>query len=45
MRRQILANENKLTKRHVRTMGIALSIQTCGLGIDPGCQKSKRFFL
>ena len=45
MRRQTLPNENKLTERHVRTMGIALSVQTCGLGIDPGCHKSKSFFL
>ena len=45
MRRQTLVNENKLTERHVRTMGIALGNQTLGLGIDPRCQKSKSFFL
>ena len=45
IRRQTLANENKLAEGHVRTMGIALGIQTCGLGIDPRCQKSKSYFL
>ena len=39
MRRQTLVNENKLTERHDRTKGIALGIQTCGLGIDTRCQK------
>ena len=45
MRRQTLAKENKLTERHVRTMGIALCNQTCSLWIDPRCQKTKSYFL